>query len=260
MFLIFEAFAFFLAIKHSDVKTKAFITSANAVSGFINRQFSGVSAYFSLNETNKKLLAENEEMQNKLSKINSILEKSATEIRDTKFTYQTAEIIKNSVSRTNNFLTINKGSKDGVKQDMAVISADGIIGITAKVSRNYSTVISILNSKLKISGKLKRTDYFGSIYWEVGDHRYVILSEIPNHVDVKVGDQVVTSGYSAIFPEGIPIGLVHKIQDVKENNFYKILVKLKPDFKNLRHLYVVDNRKKEEQLELEKETVEEFQF
>ncbi len=260
MFLFFEAFAIFLSIKHSNVKTQAFITSANTVSGFFNRQFSSVSNYFSLNKTNQKLLEENEKLQNKLSKINSVLEKSASEIRDNKFTYQTAEIIKNSVSRTNNFLTINKGSKDGVKQDMAIISADGIVGITAKVGRHYTTVISILNSKLKISGKLKRTDYFGSVYWEAGDHRYVILSEIPNHIDVKIGDEIVTSGYSAIFPEGIPIGIVYKIHDVKENNFFKIQVKLTPDFKNLRYIYVVNNSKREEQLDIEKETVDEFQF
>ena len=260
LFLIFEAFALFLSIKHSNVKTQAFITSANTVSGFFNKQFSGISNYFSLNKTNKKLLQENEEMQNKLSKINSLIEKSSSEIKDSKFTYQMAEIIKNSISRTNNFLTIDKGYKDGIKQDMAVISSDGIIGITAKVSKYFTTVISILNSKLKISGKLNRTNYYGSVYWEAGDHRYVILSEIPNHVEVNIGDKVVTSGYSAIFPEGIPIGVVYKISDVKENNFLKIQVKLNPDFKNLRYIYIVENSKRDEQLELENETIEDFQF
>ena len=259
MFLVFEIFALTLSIKHSEVKARAFMTSANSVSGFFYKKVSSVTKYFSLTEKNKKLKLENNKLLNKLAKYEFSLKQGGIKIYDEKFSYSSAEIIKNSVFSQNNFLTIDKGSSDGIKPDMAVVSSDGVIGITAKVSSHFTTVISLLNKRLGISGKLKRTDYFGSVRWDGNDYRYVTLKEIPNYIDINKGDTVITSGYSYIFPPDIIIGFVEEVTDVKENNFFKIKVKLNPDFKNVRYVYVIDNKNETELDSLTAETEKDFQ-
>lgn len=259
MFLMFETLALTLSVKHSEVKANAFMTSANSISGFFYDKVNSVTKYFSLSDKNQKLKNENNKLLNKLAKYEFSLKQGAIKIYEEQFSYSSAEIIKNSIFSQNNFLTLDKGSNDGIKPDMAVVSSDGVVGITAKVSSNFTTVISLLNKRLGISGKLKRTDYFGSVTWNGEDYRFVTLSEIPNYIDINRGDTVVTSGYSFIFPPDIIIGFVEKITDVKENNFFKIKVRLNPDFKSLKYVYVIDNKNIKELDSLSSETVKDFQ-
>lgn len=260
LFLLLEVVALNFAISHSKLKTQRFLTSANAVSGFFNKNFSQVSAYFSLSGENDRLAKENRKLKNKLSHYNLQLELSEKPMYEPQFNYQTAEVVKNSVFKTNNFITLDKGNKDGVKTNMAVVSPSGVVGVTAKVSENYTTVVSILNTRIGLSAKLKKNDYFGSIVWDGKDYRYVTLNEIPNHVEVQNEDPVVTSGYSAIFPENIIIGTVDSVLHVTENNFFKIRVKLSADFKNLRHVYIIENKRRKERVSLEEDTKEDFKF
>jgi len=136
---------------------------------------------------------------------------------------------------------------------MAVVNSNGIIGIVKNVSPNFSSVISLLHQKMSISGKLKKSEYFGSVIWDSDEnnHRTATLKEIPNHVDIQNGDTIITSGFSAICPEGLPIEKVQYFDVPKGSNFYNIVIELTTDFKQLSHVYVVKSLQKEELDKLE---------
>lgn len=168
-----------------------------------------------------------------------------------RYFYTQARVIKNSINKQYNYFTIDKGENDGIKPDMAVISYNGVAGIVHSTSEHYSTVISILNTKIGISAKIRKNEYFGSVIWNAKDYKKVILREIPNHVKLVIGDTVVTSGYSSIFPEGVPIGEISGFSGTSGGNFFEIEVKLLTNFKSLTYVYIVGNLLKEEQLNLE---------
>jgi rod shape-determining protein MreC len=260
VFLIFEFISVSLTINNSRSKLGVFMSSANSLSGFFQEKTTGISKYFNLRKDNRLLIKENQSLNNKIAYYGNIVESESERVNDESFTYMTAEVVKNSVFNTYNILTINKGSEDGVAPDMAIVSSAGIVGITAKTGKHYTTVVSVLNSKLGISAKLKKSDFFGSVSWDADDYRYVYLTEIPDHALVKKGDTVVTSGFSSILPKNIIIGFVEKIEKVSENNFFKIKVKLSQDFKSLRYVYIIDIKNKTEKDSLENETKEQFQF
>jgi len=159
-------------------------------------------------------------------------------ISGVKFTYSTARIINNSINKQNNYITLNAGSNEGIQREMGVITKDGVVGIVASVSNNFSTVISLLNTNLKVSAKHKRTGFYGSLYWDGLNYREVILSEIPQHVNLVEGDTIVTSGYSSIFPPDIPLGTIKEF-DLKGGNFYIVKVKLLSDFKRLDYVCII---------------------
>jgi rod shape-determining protein MreC len=161
-------------------------------------------------------------------------------------------VLNNSIFRQHNYITLDKGRSAGVKPEMGVISSEGIVGVVRGVSENFSSVISLLNSELSVSAKLKNSGYYGSFNWTGRDYRYGKLQDIPLHVDVSIGDTVITSGYSAIFPEGILVGFVEEYQE-KGGRFLELTVELSTDFKKLNNVYIVKNLLKEEQKELENE-------
>lgn len=167
-----------------------------------------------------------------------------------------AEVINNSVTKTNNYITLDKGSEDGITEEMGVINQDGIVGIVNQVSKHYSVVISLLNNKLRISCKVKGDDAIGSLTWRGESPDYATLEELPRHATFQVGDTIVTSGYSAIFPEGIQIGTIAEIKSgIKDLNTVK--VKLTTDFYRLRNVQVIGNLNIEEQHTLEQRVIRE---
>ena len=143
-----------------------------------------------------------------------------------------------------------------VEKEMGVVSPHGIVGIVKNVSKNYCSVISILNSSLKISAKIKKNQYFGSLSWSGIHYNQAILSEIPSHVKLDIGDTIITSGYSTIFPEGEIIGVITEFEQKKGGDFYEITVQLSTNFKNLSYVHIIGNLLKEEQLQLEKQTID----
>jgi rod shape-determining protein MreC len=173
-------------------------------------------------------------------------------IKNQKYYYTSAKVINNSVNTQHNFITINKGSENGIKPEMAVVSKDGVVGIVIAVTNNFSTVISLINKDLKISARHKISSYFGSAYWNGQNYNKAILSDIPLHAQISIGDTIVTSGYSSIFPGDVTIGYVSDYTK-KGGSFYKIDIDLSVDFKKLSRVYVIDNRMKEEKNTLEEE-------
>ena len=163
----------------------------------------------------------------------------------------------NSTHKPNNYITLDKGSKDGVKKDMGVISATGIVGIIKNVNEDYSAVNSLLHRRTSISAKIKRTGAFGGVTWVGSNPRYVNLQAIPNHQTVKIGDTIVTSGYSAHFPPELMIGVVDTTYLPSGSSFHHIEVLLSNDFSKLSYVEIIKNLKQTEQKALEKEVNDE---
>jgi rod shape-determining protein MreC len=255
LFIALEFLSLFLLVENNNFQRAEFIRFSRSVSGSIYAKIDNLKVYLSLRETNRLLSQENAELRNKLAGIRKTIQEKKDTLIDTtyrqSYTYFSAKIINNTVNKQYNYITLNKGSDDGVKPDMAVITAKGIVGMVANVSAHFSVVLPVLNRNFKISALLKKSNFFGSLSWNGISPEICILSDIPHHVKINVNDTVVTTGYSRIFPEGIPIGLV-KSFELKGGNFYTIEVKLINDFRSLNYITLVGNLMKKEQEELEK--------
>jgi rod shape-determining protein MreC len=255
VFIVLEVTAIVFVVRGDVQRNSVFATSANYIMGNIYDITWRYVGYFNLREANVSLLKQLAQNRNNT---NAYINDTATfrDFVDTtnrklKYRFITASIIKNSVSRQNNFITLDVGREKGVKEDMGVVSPDGVVGIVVAVSDHFSLALSVLNKKIGISAKLKANNFYGSILWPGKDYKRAILTEIPNHVELKEGDTVVTSGYSAVFPGGIPIATVDTFEKNSEDNFYNINVKLLTDLKCVSNVFVIENLMQDEQLNLE---------
>jgi rod shape-determining protein MreC len=177
-----------------------------------------------------------------------------TDTLDEETTYEfiQARIVNNSVNKQYNYVTLNKGRRDGVMPDMGIIGSGGVVvGVVTNVTEHYSSGPSILNRRWFVSSKIKKNNYFGRLAWDGYDYQRAKLNEIPFHVELAVGDTIVTSGYSSIFPEGFLIGTIEEFNHSSGANFYEIIIRLSTDFKTLSHVELVKNNFIEEQTELE---------
>ncbi|MCK9303813.1 MAG: rod shape-determining protein MreC [Bacteroidales bacterium] len=257
-FLILEAVALMLMANDSIVQ-KIRIEGAVAYLGEKLYNFrSGITYYFSLREINDQLSKENTRLLNQLSYYRTLTENrdSAFVHRDdssgraekgenSDFYYIPAKIVGMSTNRLHNYLIINKGSKDGIKEDMGVISSEGVAGVIRSVSDNYAYVISLLNVSQAVSAKIVSSGAYGPLTWDGRSAQTAILSEIPQHIPVMTGDTVATSGLSTIFPPDIPLGRIRKSKIVMGSH-HQIEVRLFQDFRTLHFVNVVVNRNKEE--------------
>ncbi len=259
MFLVLEAISFSLMVSLNNYQRVAFVNSSNDLVGTLYERFSHLDDYFSLSRTNARLAAENASLRKQLQFRIMNQEKYPVNRPDTvdapAYYFASAKVISNSVNKQFNYITLNKGSRQGIKPDMGVISADGVVGVITNVSPNYSTGLSILNKRLSIPAKINKNNYFGALVWD-GEHSNTAdLKEIPFHIIVNVGDTVVTSGYSSIFPEGIMIGTISKFDVESGTNFYNIKVDLSTNFRTLKYVEVVKNTKQAELKTLESNNV-----
>jgi rod shape-determining protein MreC len=227
------------------------------VSGTFHEKASQLENYLDLREKNENLVKENVELKNFIAKNITTRQDTFSVQTDTideqQFKYIEARVINNSVNKQHNFITLNKGAANGIEPEMGVMSREGLVGVVKGVSEHFSTVISLLNSELKISAKHKKSGYFGSLNWDGRNYLYANLKEIPLHTKLNPGDTILTSGYSTIFPEGILIGYVDSWQQTG-GSFNNIKVRLSTDFKRISEVYVIKNLFKEEQSKLEEES------
>ena len=259
MFLALEAISFSLMVSLNNYQRVAFVNSSNDLVGTLYERFSHLDDYFSLSRTNARLAAENASLRKQLQFRIMNQEKYPVNRPDTveapAYYFASAKVISNSVNKQFNYITLNKGSRQGIKPDMGIISADGVVGVITNVSPNYSTGLSILNKRLSIPAKINKNNYFGALVWD-GEHSNTAdLKEIPFHIIVNVGDTVVTSGYSSIFPEGIMIGTISKFDVEGGTNFYNIKVELSTNFRTLKYVEVVKNTRQAELKTLETNNV-----
>ncbi len=256
LFLGLEILCFVMVVSFNDYQRSSFLSSANKVSGHIYASTSRIYHFFSLVDENKILSMENARLRNQLDEWKSRGMTALPNLSDTlpqpQYYYREAKVINNSVNKLRNFITIDKGRASGIAKDMAIVSPLGVVGTVWNTSENFATVIPLINTQLKISGRLKSTNYFGSIEWDGLSSHYVWLTEIPIHAPVSMGDSVVTSGYSSIFPDDLLIGEVDDVETDKGGGFYNIRVKLAVDFQSVSYVQVIENRLQKEQIELEK--------
>lgn len=237
---------------HSYHKSK-FINSANFVTGGVYNSINNIREYFNLQSQNDLLVNENAKLRSLLSSYEFETSNSVIDSLPFKgiYAFYNANVIKNSYSLTNNFLTINKGKNDNIKEDYGVISSKGIVGIIDKVSANYASVLSILSSTSRISAQLKKTNHFGTLKWDGKKAHIIQLVDVEKIAPVMVGDTIITSGRSSIFPKGIPIGTIANYHLDAAKNFYTLNIKLFNDMTNIEHVYVIKNSDANEIFNLE---------
>ena len=251
-----------LIISFNNYQNAVVFTSANNVAGNIYSVITNVNSYFSLKsdnitlkEHNRQLLEELEQTRSELKilKENSMLaENPFTQNKENGFYYKTATIVNNTLNKTDNYITIDKGTNDGIRSEMGVFSEKGIVGIVYQSSNNYSIVIPLLNGKSKVNCRVKGTNSFCALQWDGKDTRYSYLVDLPRYTVFEKGDTVVTSGFSSIFPANIPVGRIDNLDESEDGLFYRAKVELFVDFSAVSNVFVVGNDGKEEQEQLEK--------
>lgn len=256
-FMLLEGIALAMTIKGNTLHSTAWFKSSNAMVGGVYAFNNNVTEYFRLSIVNRELAEENALLRSMVpaSKFLSADSCDAVFVNDTvyvqRYTYIPATIVRQTVHRQSNHMTIDRGSNQGVTPEMAVISTGGIVGVVRDVSDNFATVLPLIHRKSSISARLRGPGYFGAMRWNGRDPQLVQLHDIPVHVKLEKGMEVETSGLSAMFPEGLLIGTIEDFLENTGENFHSITVRLSTDPRTLHTVYVVNNRMREEQLQLE---------
>jgi len=258
LFALLEVISLVLLFQYNSYQGSAWFSSANYVSGKAYEYSSKVESYFALSDVNKALMKRNVLLERQLSETSEKLREATSDrtLRPTMaqalggYKLVPAEVVSNNLSSRDNLLTIDRGSADGVQRDMGVISGTGVVGIVYLVSTHYAVVIPVLNVRSSISCVIKSTGYSGNLHWEGGLRNMAYLDDVPRHAQLKKGDEIVTSGYSLVFPPGVSVGRIRKVQNSPDGLSYRLTIALSTDFGNLRDVYVVDNSGLQERLEL----------
>jgi len=257
LFLLFFTYSIILVIRNNNYQQSSFINSSNVVVANFYTKFNSWQDYLNLAETNDLLVEENIALRQRLLYFESSDSTKQEEMNfsfdDVQYEFIPADIINNSIKQKNNFITLNKGRKDGVEPNMGVITSNGVVGTILKVSEHFSTVTSLLNTATKISVSLDSTsDAFGSLVWGNNiDPRFAMVKDIPNHIKAYVGQPLFTSGYSTKFPKGIRVGHILETDLTSGGSFKDMRVLLTTDFSSLTHVYIVKDKLAKEKTELE---------
>lgn len=247
LFLFLQTIAFTFTIQYKSYHKSKFVNSANTLTGGLLKRSNQIFEYSKIKDENLRLSAENAHLKTLLSALqkNTVPSDSV----QTKFNYIPAKIIQNNYSKSNNILTLDKGSNQGITPDMGVVNSTGIVGVVNKVSKNYSTVISILHSNSSINAKLKKNNYFGTVKWLTSDYTTCNLVDMQRQADIKIGDTIVTGGKSVLFPMDIPIGIISDYKGT-DKKYTSISIKLFNDMSSLLYVNVIKNKDRNEILEL----------
>lgn len=251
LFVVLEVLAIVLVSRNSYYQGSRLVSLGNRIAGGCYNGVSSVTGYFGLKSENDRLATENAMLRAQLESSYISYTDTVFEVEDTtykqRYAYTEATVMKNSWNKTDNYIMINKGYGQGVKVDQAVMSPQGIVGVVVNTTRNFSTIMPVLHSNSLNSVKVKRTDANGTLQWEGGDFRYASVMNIPTTHKLVKGDTIITSGMANDFPEGIMVGYVEDMSVISGSGFYDVKVRLATDFNKLSHVYIINNRFKEEQ-------------
>lgn len=259
VFLILEVVSMVLLFQYNSYQGSAWFSSANAVTGKLYEWDANVETFFSLTKVNQELTQRNAYLEQEVQKLSdslvSVTKDSSIYHRDQfallrNYRLIPAKVVANSVDKPGNLMTIDKGSADGIHKDMGVISGTGVVGIVYLVAEHYAIVIPILNTKSNISCMIQNRGYFGYLRWKGGVSDLAYLEEVPRHAHFKLGDYVVTSGYSAVFPPGVRVGRILHVFNSADGLSYRVQLRLSTDFARLRDVCVIEDAAMKERLEI----------
>jgi len=255
LFVALEIFCLTMVLRDNNFQHTAYLNSSEAITAWIYKKYNDVQYYFKLKDTNDSLVAQNTRLLNQLAVDFDRPDTTGRTVTDTssgrKYQYLYARVVNNSVNSPNNYITIHRGRLQNVKPDMGVISPSGVAGIVRSVSDNYAVVMSVLNRQTSISARID-SGYTGTVAWQpLQNAVHGILKDIPKSARIKKGDPVVTSGFSTLFPPGIPIGYVEKISDKGTGIFHTITIRFATNFYNLQYVYIIGDLGGNEQKTLE---------
>lgn len=261
VFVLLEVISAVLLFKYNSYQGSVWFSSANAVTGKVYEWDSAVESYFSLSGINSQLTQRNAFLEQQVRMLDDSIarltrsQEAAVTRLSSMVPFQgcrliPAKVVANMVNRYDNLITIDKGSADGVKRDMGVVCGMGVVGIVYLVSEHYSIVIPALNSHSNISCTIQRRGYFGYLRWRGGSSQLAYLEDVPRHAHFKLGDNVVTSGYSSVFPPGVMVGKVLHVFNSADGLSYRVQVKLSTDFARLRDVCLVDDSALQERIDL----------
>ena len=265
-FLVLQGFALWMLFKYNRYHRAVFLGVSNEITGSMNKQVDKVDDYFHLREENRRVHQMNDSLMNLLRSNYSLTDTSARLVVDSlqvndstkqvqRYLWREAKVVYNSVNFDQNYIQLNRGSNQGVTDNMAVLNSDGaIVGLTVNVSPNFSQVMTLLHTKIRVPATVKRFNVNGTVEWDTEDPRFVLLKGISRDVEVKKGDSVLTSAYSYNFPPGYLIGSVAAIETDKTSGFYLLKVRTAVNFNAIQQAFVVENIQREEQIKLDEDT------
>ncbi len=254
VFIFYVVISCVLLFQTNPYQQSVYLTSANAVSSAVYNGISSISSYFNLKDINEDLQSRNALLEMEVVDLRNQVNNYRMQIPDTSsiqpalrpYSFVVAHVISNSISQTYNYITINRGSAEGIESEMGVVDQNGVVGMVNVVGKHSARVISLLNPHMRLSCKVKNSDFFGSMVWDGKDPEYAILQQLPKHARFVKGDTIITSGYSAVFPEGIIVGTI--VSAVKElsDNFISLKIKLSTNFTQLSTVRAIKNQNKAE--------------
>lgn len=258
-FVLLEIVSIWLIVQNNNYQGAAFFNSSNRYAGSILETRNDVQDYFNLKQENAILAAENARLKQQLVIHQQIKESGIGTLPDSlrayRYQFTPAKVVNNSTAFYNNFLTINKGTADGIHKGMGIISPEGVVGRIKECSDHYCTAISLLNTKIGISGKVKGKGIECHIKWEGKNPHEAAMTDVTRNQKIQVGDTILTSGYNPFFPEGIMIGVIKNLKE-EGGSYWKASVNLATDFTSLDVIYIIGNKLEAEQDSLEKTTTE----
>ena len=265
VFLLLQGVALWMLFKYNRFHKAVFLGVASEVTGSINTRVDKVDDYFHLSEENRRLHRMNDSLMNQLRNNFVPADTTARLVTDTtrydstnavrRYLYRDAKVVYNSVNSESNYLQLNRGAAQGIRDNMAVLNSGGeAVGVVVNVSKNFSQVMSLLHVKSRVTAALKKSGDYGTLEWDGENPHLLTLKGIPKNVDVKPGDTVVTSVYSYNFPPGFLVGRVAAIQTEKASGFYVLKIRTAANFNSIQQVFVVENLQRDEQLQLQQDT------
>lgn len=250
LFIILEVISFILIYNNNYFQRSRIVSTTNGMTGNMNAAFNDISEYLHLKTENRLLARENAFLRSHLKvKTEEQMDSLQALSVPPDVSFISAKIISNSVQKRNNYFMMDKGWADGVKKDMGVIAADGVVGIVIDVTQHFSSGISILHKDMKISGRVKKNKHLVNVSWDGINYRHGKLEDIPTHIDLAEGDTILSSGNSHIFPEGVMIGTVIKVHETDEL-FKSADIEFSVDYNRLYYVYIIENIYREEMMQI----------
>ena len=262
LFLVLEVVSLTLVFRYNAYQGSVWISSANVAGGKMYEWHSQLTSFFNLSQNNALLTHRNFYLERQVRQLtdayNRVMHDSTAAeklLARQMQQYQPIEalVVGNTVAQKDNLITINKGTADGVKPEMGVVSGTGVVGVVMKASAHYAIVMPVVNSNSRVSCTIRKRGYFGALRWHGGRIDRVYLEDIPRHARFAKGDWVETNGYSAIFPPGVPVGCITRVFNSRDGLSYNVEVQLSTDFSRLRDVLVLSDAGMQERMQLMKE-------